>query len=187
MNDGKYGNSRSWISNERGKGWVELEFPQTVTINRVVWGRDREQTFADRLALDYQIEVLAGSNDWQLVASSADRRPYVSGRKQQPEFSLAGLSVAEATELKKLAAERYEHEARIAELSKAPTIYGGTFMAQPAPTYRLQRGDPMQQREVIPPAALGVIPVRFEPGRAHDRLKSGLHALCASGAHEMCG
>ena len=29
INDGKHGNSRSWISNERGKGWVELEFPET--------------------------------------------------------------------------------------------------------------------------------------------------------------
>ncbi|HEU0039969.1 MAG TPA: DUF1549 domain-containing protein, partial [Verrucomicrobiae bacterium] len=32
LNDGKYGNSRSWISNERGKGWVELEFSEMVTI-----------------------------------------------------------------------------------------------------------------------------------------------------------
>jgi mono/diheme cytochrome c family protein/cytochrome c553 len=28
INDGKLGNSRSWISNERGKGWVELERPR---------------------------------------------------------------------------------------------------------------------------------------------------------------
>src|SRR5260221_3184852 len=49
LNDGQYGNSRSWISNERGKGWVELEFPGTAAINRIAWGRDREQQFADRL------------------------------------------------------------------------------------------------------------------------------------------
>jgi hypothetical protein len=27
INDGKYGNSWSWISNTAGSGWVELEFP----------------------------------------------------------------------------------------------------------------------------------------------------------------
>src|SRR2546426_6331615 len=41
LNDGRYGNSRSWISNERGQGWVELEFPQTVTIDRL---RSEEHT-----------------------------------------------------------------------------------------------------------------------------------------------
>src|SRR5207253_9359377 len=41
--DGRYGNGRSWISNERGRGWVQVELPRTVVIDRVVWGRDREE------------------------------------------------------------------------------------------------------------------------------------------------
>ena len=49
LNDGRYGNSRSWISSENGKGWVELEFPQSVLLERVVWARDREEKFGDRL------------------------------------------------------------------------------------------------------------------------------------------
>src|SRR5438445_5770180 len=57
INDGKVGNSHSWISNERGKGWVELEFPGEASTERIVWGRDREQQFSDRLPLDYQINV----------------------------------------------------------------------------------------------------------------------------------
>src|SRR5439155_16043912 len=76
INDGRHGNSRSWISNERGQGWVELEFPEAVGISRIVWGRDREQKFSDRLATDYRIEVAQGSNDWRVVASSDDRQPY---------------------------------------------------------------------------------------------------------------
>src|SRR5439155_13369129 len=115
INDGQHGNSRSWISNERGKGWVELEFPATVVISRVIWGREREQKFAERLALEYRIEVGTGSNDWQLVASSADRQPYVAGRKQAPLLNLAGLPPDQAAEAKKLAAERAETETRIAE------------------------------------------------------------------------
>src|SRR6185436_5519675 len=82
INDGRHGNSRSWISNERGKGWVELEFPEVMAINKIVWGRDREQNFTDRLALAYRIEVATSSNDWRVVASSEDRQPYVTGGKK---------------------------------------------------------------------------------------------------------
>ena len=166
LNDGHYGNSRSWISNERGKGWVELEFPQPVTFHRVVWGRDREQKYTDRLAIDYRVEVAIGSNDWRLVASSADRQPYPRDGKMPPVASFAGLSPAEAAAAKKLLAERAEHEARLAELSRAPMIYGGTFADAPDPIHRLFRGDPMQEREIVAPGALGAIPVRFAPGHA---------------------
>ena len=38
-----------------------------VSIERVVWGRDREKQFSDRLALEYRIEVAAGSEGWRLV------------------------------------------------------------------------------------------------------------------------
>ena len=75
INDGHYGNDRSWISNETGRGWVQLEFPEPAIIDRVVWGRDREQKFADRLASDYRVEVSADGEKWTAVAGSWDRRP----------------------------------------------------------------------------------------------------------------
>ncbi len=162
LNDGKVGNSRSWISNERGKGWVELEFAETATIQRVVWGRDREQKFADRLAVEYRIEVAVGSNDWRMVASSGDRQPYKPGGKKPVTFSVAGLSPELAAEVKQLATERAVHESRIAELDKGTMFYGGTFVAQPEPTLRFHRGDPMQPREVVTAGALGAIPVKFD-------------------------
>ncbi len=75
LNDGRYGNGHSWIANTKGTGWVELEFAEPVLINRVVWSRDRERKFIDRLAVDYQIEACAEPGQWQRVASSADRQP----------------------------------------------------------------------------------------------------------------
>src|SRR5690606_22986347 len=42
LNDGQAGNSHSWISNERGAGWVQIDFPEEVRLDRVVWSRDRE-------------------------------------------------------------------------------------------------------------------------------------------------
>src|SRR5205807_314882 len=50
VNDGRYGNGHSWISNEPGKGWIGIELPRAARVDRVVWGRDREGKFADRLA-----------------------------------------------------------------------------------------------------------------------------------------
>ena len=168
LNDGRYGNSRSWISNERGRGWVELEFPGTVTIDRLVWGRDREQKYTDRLALDYRIEIATGTNDWRVVASSADREPYAAGQATPTVFRLDTLSPTDASTARKLLAERAENEARLAELNQAPMIYGGVFTAQPPPTPRLQRGDPMAPREVIAPGALSALaarlPFRGQPG-----------------------
>ncbi len=161
LNDGQYGNSRSWISNERGKGWVELEFAEPVTIDKVVWGRDREQRFTDRLALDYRIAVATGSNDWRVVASSADRRSYEAGRNPAPALDLGKLSPADASRAKSLSRERVELEARITALAKAAMIYGGSLSAQPEPTRRFHRGDPMQQREVVQPGAPGAVPIAF--------------------------
>src|SRR5262249_9787132 len=33
LNDGWHGNGRSWISNERGQGWVQIELPEPATID----------------------------------------------------------------------------------------------------------------------------------------------------------
>ena len=161
INDGRVGNSRSWISDERGKGRVELEFAEEVSVSRVLWGRDRDQKYSDRLALDYRIEVAGGSNDWRVIASSQDRLPYVAGRSAAPNVTAKGLSTEAAREMREMLSERSRLEARIKELANVPMVYAGTFTNSPEPTHRLFRGDPMQQREEIEPAGLTAIPIKF--------------------------
>ncbi|MCA8999891.1 MAG: discoidin domain-containing protein, partial [Planctomycetaceae bacterium] len=75
INDGAYGNERSWISNEHGGGWVQLEFPQPETIDRIEWARDRLGNFPDRLPVRYRIEVSLNGEDWTRVAGHEDRVP----------------------------------------------------------------------------------------------------------------
>jgi mono/diheme cytochrome c family protein len=77
VNDGRYGNDHSWISNERGRGTLTLELPKAERIDRVVWSRDRAATprFDDRIATEYRIEVSHDGSAWTAVASSADRMP----------------------------------------------------------------------------------------------------------------
>ena len=76
INDGKFGNTNSWMCSKK-TGWVMLEFPIEHTIERVVWARDRNGKFQDRLALEYVIEVADDSEKWQVVADSKDRRSLI--------------------------------------------------------------------------------------------------------------
>jgi hypothetical protein len=157
LNDGRYGNGRSWISNERGKGWVLIELPRAALIDRVIWGRDREEKFKDRLARGYRIEVSLDRKTWKTVAGSWDRRAYGSG---QPP--------AQAEKRRQLSAERARLAARLAWLEK-PLIYAGTFTT-PERTYLLKRGDPLQPgREVAPGAVRAVGPPLVVKANASDR------------------
>jgi len=73
LNDGQFGNSRSWISNEAGRGWAQTELSKVSKIDRIVWGRDREEKFTDRLATKYHIDVSLDGKQWTPVAGSWDR------------------------------------------------------------------------------------------------------------------
>ena len=88
VNDGRYGNGRSWIADQVG-AWVQIELPQITRINRVIWGRDREGNFIDRLATQYEIQIATDTNSWRTVASSADREPLPIGAQL-----LSGASIS---------------------------------------------------------------------------------------------
>ncbi|WP_406695001.1 DUF1553 domain-containing protein [Singulisphaera sp. Ch08] len=171
LNDGRYGNGRSWISNENGRGWVEVEFPETTTIDRVAWARDREEVYADRLATSYRIEVADESGTWTLVASSQDRRPYVPGAQAYTVESTAGLDEAEVKTLQALREEKRALEQRVAELTRVAMVYAGVF-TNPEETFRLSRGDPMQRRETVGPGAISQLPPKLElPADATDQAR----------------
>ncbi|MEX2578916.1 MAG: DUF1553 domain-containing protein [Verrucomicrobiales bacterium] len=151
VNDGQYGNSRSWMSNETGKGWVQFEFPDKRSVERVNWGRDREGKFQDRLALDYRIEVRDDDGKWTTVADHTDRAEH------DPEDKTTDIladvdSLPETGEAKKL----LERRGKILEqLERYPDggrmIFAGKFR-EPDPTRWLRRGDPEQPQEEVPPA-----------------------------------
>jgi hypothetical protein len=149
INDGKYGNGRSWISDERGRGWVDLEFAETVTISRIVWGRDREEEYKDRLPLEYRIEVASEvKGDYRGVANSDDRA----------KGSSPAIETGAAPQLQ---IERKELLTEISRLEKSLRIYAGRFKDAPGPTHRLHRGDPVFPREVVQPGGLSAVNVVF--------------------------
>lgn len=162
LNDGRLGNSRSWISAERGKGRVQLEWPTTITLDRIVWGRDREERFRDRLASGYRIEVSEDGMTWNQVADHTDRAG--TGKETPPSGKLGELQAGKA----RLAA-------RLRELSSSTKIYAGTF-GSPEPVQRFHRGDVMQPREIVNPAGLTALrpELRLETSTPEPRRRLAL-------------
>ncbi len=154
VHDGLYGNSKSWLSNEPGKGWVELEFPSEQEVSQVVWGRDREGKFEDRLATEYKIETATGTeSNWQLVADSTDRFPWIAGTDRNRNFTTVGLSGDDATKATRLLNEKSNLEAKIKTSESGQRVFAGTFR-KPDEIHLLSRGDPEQPREEVVPAVL---------------------------------
>lgn len=152
VNDGRYGNPRSWIAKQAKGGWLQLEFAEPATIDRVVWGRDRKGKYADRLPTDYVIESSVDGRTWTTLASSANRRPI--GENAPPlEFDFASQPPAVAEQGRRSRDRLRALEAERARLQGARTVYAGTFR-QPQPTKRLYRGDPSAPREVVAPGGI---------------------------------
>ncbi len=82
INDGQFGNARSWISNEPGGGWVQLEFAAPAEINRIVWSRDRSPMpqHHDRIVKGYEVAVSDDGATWKRVASA--------GGTEDPSYSI---------------------------------------------------------------------------------------------------
>lgn len=156
VNDGKYSNDRSWISNQYGGGWVQLEFPAITRIDRVVWGRDRTSKFKDRLPTKYRIETSQDGKQWTTVAQYNDRVPM--GTPYDSKRTLLNNRASETggdpsvliAELEKLTKQK-------SELETVQTVYGGQF-GTPEQTFVLRRGDPEQRVTEIFPA----VPTLFD-------------------------
>ena len=153
INDGQIGNSRSWISNTPGTGWVQIRLSKPVRIDRIVWGRDRQGTYADRLATRYRIDVAMDPTKWQTVASSESRLPFGMKVGNLPAYRFANLSRQDYSRALKLSDEIGLIERQLSEMTKPVLVYAGNFK-QPGPTHRLYRGDPLAKREIVLPGAV---------------------------------
>jgi len=155
INDGRYGNKFSWISNEPGGGWVQIEFPKLEMIDRVVWGRDREGHFLDRLATRYFIESSTDGQNWERLSSHLGRLPIDNSRKQKYPDQFDHLAPPQARAAKGILKELEMARDRREQLSVAPKIYAGIY-SQPGPTHRLFRGEPLMKREEVNPGVPAV-------------------------------
>jgi hypothetical protein len=156
INDGKYGNPKSWIA-AKGTGWVQIELPAVTEIERIEWGRDREGKLGDRLAIDYRIETAVEPGKWTFLCGSQGRFPFKANSKTPPTplYSFEGLPEAEATRGRMLL-EQLEAAQKRSDAIKPAEAYTGTF-SQPGATHRLYRGEPDQKRERVGPDGIAVL------------------------------
>ena len=157
INDGQFGNSRSWISDTTGSGWVQIELAKPQMVNRVQWGRDRDGAYRDRLATDYSVEIATQQGEWTTVASSDRRQRLAGAMPAEDEFihripdEQARVARATLDRIKRL-------RSTIEKLRDSiPMAYIGTFNPSPERIHRLFRGDPLSPREEVLPDALSVV------------------------------
>ena len=173
INDGQYGNPRSWISNEAGKGWIQIELGQPSRIDRIEWGRDRIGKFSDRVATEYRIEASLDGETWKTIASSGDRLPFGTDGSQIPTYVFDDVAPEIAARGREALKELDQLSKEQEQLQKTPTVYAGTFKSPP-PTYRLYRGDPLAKREEVNPdtiSLLGSLGMTTKANEQERRLK----------------
>ena len=152
INDGLYGNDHSWISNLAGGGWVQIELPETTRIDRILWSRDRDGQFKDRLANQYQIDVAYEPGQWTTIARSDDRAPY--GTPFEESAALMRRLPGDASgQLQADIAQLSQLEKHKSELNQRPVVFAGNFTT-PDKIHLLNRGDPEQPQDEIQPAVL---------------------------------
>ena len=149
IHDGRFGNSWSWISRERGAGWIAIELAEEAEIDRITWGRDRLGEYRDRLATAYAVEVATEPGKWRVVADSTDR----ADRK--------AMTVPEWPEESTRRERRAKLKAKLAALADTIPAYAGTFKT-PEPTRILRRGDPMQPGADVSAAGLSAVKIKLE-------------------------
>ncbi len=68
LNDGLYGNGHSWIAAGTRDEWAQIELPKTATVAKLVFSRDREGRYRDRMPGRIEIRVSADGANWKTVA-----------------------------------------------------------------------------------------------------------------------
>jgi hypothetical protein len=151
VNDGNYGNQHSWIASKAKDVWVQIELPEATRIDKIVWARDRQGQFLDRLPIDYRLEGAFQPDQWQLLAGSMDRQPFSESMQVAYDFSQANTQQADQGRQQLRQLETLKRQR--ADMAAQNRAWVGTF-SQPGDTHRLFRGEPEFPREQVSPDAL---------------------------------
>jgi cytochrome c553 len=75
LNDGRYGNSHSWIAAGVKDEWAEIQLPTPAKVAKVVFSRDREGQYRDRMPSWVEIRVSSDGQTWKKVAEIKNKMP----------------------------------------------------------------------------------------------------------------
>ncbi len=86
LHDGQYGNDRSWMSHQAGRGWITLELPTALPLSRIRWSRDRLGHFDDRLPTAYTLQAGLTLDSLETLASQPPLRPAIQALANTDRF-----------------------------------------------------------------------------------------------------
>jgi len=93
LNDGHYGNPRSWIPRTDGVEWAQIELPESARISRVVFSRDRTGAYRDRHPAEVEVLVSSDGQAWTSVARRVyEASPFAEAGLQFPAAVLSDKS-----------------------------------------------------------------------------------------------
>jgi len=84
LNDGQYGNSYSWIAAGDTGEWAQIELPEITAVDRVVFSRDRNGTFSDRLPVRCEVCISLDGAAWETVAKVVGKAERSRGPQDLP-------------------------------------------------------------------------------------------------------
>ena len=73
LNDGLYGNGHSWIAAGLSGEWAQIELPEPAVVSKVVFSRDREGRFHDRLPAQFEVQLSLDGQHWKTVCRVGTR------------------------------------------------------------------------------------------------------------------
>jgi hypothetical protein len=68
LNDGLYGNSHSWIAAGDEHEWAQIELPAPAKVSKIVFSRDRNGQYQDRMPLGLEVRLSLDGKSWKTAA-----------------------------------------------------------------------------------------------------------------------
>ncbi|MHC4406185.1 MAG: hypothetical protein ACYTG0_41650, partial [Planctomycetota bacterium] len=87
LNDGRYGNDHSWIAARAEDEWAQIELPRAAEVCRVVFSRDRNRHYADRVPVCFEVQLSSDGRAWKSVKRVETVAAPVAVRRRPGEFA----------------------------------------------------------------------------------------------------
>ncbi len=82
LNDGRYGNDFSWIAAGTSAEWAQIELPKMTAVSKVVFSRDRKRQYADRVPIEFEIQLSTDGDIWKTVKRVVAKAAKIAVRRQ---------------------------------------------------------------------------------------------------------
>ena len=158
VNDGKFG--ERWFVAAPAE--LTIEFPQTETIERIVFSHDRTaapDTIVSGIGpfvTEYQVLVSTDGREWRAIADSSARPPYNEAHLIE-RFAPLVRTDEEKLKLQAFDTELAQLNRELKAIPPLPTVWAGKFEQPKVTTYVHKGGDPLRRGDEVRPASLAVL------------------------------